>query len=171
VAAILIHRCGAVALLTLCVLLGACNGPSQVEGGTARVEIKDRTFELEIVADQASRVKGLGGRESVPESGGMLFVFPESRVRRFIMRDTPFAIDIIFLDGAGRVVATHAMEPEEPRREGESAAAYERRLTAYPSRFNSKYVIEIRGGLLEDLGLESGDLIELDTETLDAMAS
>jgi len=171
VASILTHRLGVAALLAFAGLLFSCGEGAPVLEGTARVEIKGRTFELEIVADQASRVKGMGGRGSVPESGGMLFVFPESRVRRFIMRDCLVDLDIIFLDAAGRVVATHHMPVEEPRREDETLAQYERRLTQYPSRFNSKYVIEIRGGLLEELGLEAGDLIALATETLDAMAS
>lgn len=47
-----------------------------------------------------ARLVGLMGRRSLPE-GGALLITPCSSVQTFFMR---FAIDIVFLDGDGRVV-------------------------------------------------------------------
>ena len=156
--------------LLLTLVSGACSQAPQIVDGTATVVLDGTPFELEIVADNDSRTVGLGGRESLPENGGMLFVFPDSKIRHFIMRDCVIDIDIIFLDATGRIVAMHHMPVEEPRKPDESAYQYERRLARYPSRFNAKYAIEIRGGLLETMTLATGEVIELDTEALDAMA-
>ena len=169
-AQILTRPLAALVMLTLASLVPACAEPDQVLDGTATVEIGDRTYELEIVADRVSRTKGLAGRESIPEGTGMLFVFPESRVRRFVMRGCLVDIDIIFLDAAGRVVTTHHMPAEPPQKDNETKKQYEDRLTKYSSRFNSKYAIEIPGGALETLDLEPGDSIDLDTQALDALA-
>lgn len=169
-AQILTRPLATLVICALASLLTACAEPDQVLDGTTTVEISDRTYELEIVADQDSRTKGLAGRESIPEGTGMLFVFPESRVRRFVMRGCLVDIDIIFLDGAGRVVTTHHMPAEPLRKDNETAAQYEGRLTKYSSRFNSKYAIEIPGGALEELDLDPGDPINLDTQALDALA-
>lgn len=137
---------------------------------TTPVKIKGKTFALEVALDDSVRVKGLGGREKIAEDGGMVFVFARPFKQEFVMRDCPIAIDIAFLDGAGRVLAMHEMTPEEPRKAGESAEAYESRLKRYGSRFPSQFVVEVAGGTLRRLGLEVGDLIVLDTEGLKARA-
>ncbi len=158
---------GALAL-GACVAAPGCSGPTAPEG-YAIVELGGRSFTLEIVADPATRERGLGGRESIPEDGGMLFSFPDAQVRQFVMRDCLFPIDIVFLDANGVIVAMHHMPLDEPRREGESDMAYERRLKRYSSRFNARYAIEIRGGLLEELDLRAGERVELDTKRLAGM--
>ena len=143
-----------------------CSQPQTITDGRMDVEIAGKTFDCEIVADQDSRTKGLGDRTEMDPREGMLFSFPDSKIRTFVMRDCYIDIDIIFLDSAGRVVATHAMKVEEPRREDESQLQYELRLKKYPSRFNAQYVIELKGGMLETLDIEAGDQIDLNTEAL-----
>lgn len=155
----------AVFALGACVAAPGCSNVAAPEG-YERVELGGRVFTLELVADEVTRTKGLGGRTSIPEDGGMLFSFPDSAVRQFVMRDCLVPIDIIFLDADGLIVAMHHMPLDEPRREGESAMDYERRLKRYSSRFNARYAIEIRGGLLEELDLQTGQQIKLDTKRL-----
>lgn len=152
-------------LLGACVATQGCSGP-EIPEGHERVQIGGRTFVLELAADEEKRTLGLGGRDFIPENGGMLFSFPDSQIRQFVMRDCLIPIDIIFLDADGRIVAKHHMPVEEPRRADESARDYEMRLKRYSSRFNARYAIEIRGGLLEELNLQAGEQIRLDTERL-----
>lgn len=137
---------------------------------TARVRIKGKEFRLELAIEDAVRIKGLGGRDRIDEDGGMLFVFPRPVRQSFVMRDCPVAIDIAYLDGAGRVLTMHEMTPEEPRKEGETAQAYEERLKKYDSRFPAQFVVEVAGGTLRRLGLAAGDLVELDAEGLKGRA-
>jgi len=159
----------AAAVLAAGVLVGGCDGGGDVAPGHERVTIDGRTFEMELALDAPTRTTGLSFRERIPEDGGMLFVFPDAQRRNFVMRDCYVPIDIIYLDGTGRVTAMHQMEVE-PRREGESDAAYERRLTRYSSRFASQFVIELKGGMLDELDVEAGEKIELDIDRLKRLA-
>ncbi len=151
--------------LVLLTPLTGCSKPAVVDG-IMPVEIAGKTFHLEIVADDATRERGLGGRTELDPDKGMLFSFPDAKIRYFVMRDCVIDIDIIFLDSAGRITAMHHMTIEPPKQANESQSAYERRLTRYSSRYNAKYAIELAGGMLETLDLKEGQLIKLDTEYL-----
>lgn len=126
------------------------------------VRLGGRTFRLELALDEQTRFRGLSGRTAIDPNGGMLFVFPRPRELYFVMRDCPIPIDIIFLDGGGRVTATHQMKIEPPRRSGESDEDYEDRLTMYPSRFSAQYAIELAGGTLPGLHVREGDKVEVE---------
>lgn len=136
----------------------------------AKVTISGTRFTMELALDPNLRHLGLSGREVIADDGGMLFVFPDVQQRSFVMRDCPIAIDIAFLDGNGRVVAIHEMQPETPRGENESAFEYEGRLTHYSSRFGSQFAVETAGGRLRAVGLEVGDRIQFDAERLKTLA-
>lgn len=147
--------------------------------GTAKVNIAGKNYALEIVADPDKRYLGLGKRDKdLEDDAGMLFVFPDSDVQvlQFVMRDCKFDIDIIFLDKAGRVLKTHAMKKEDPRKadEREDVPAedekYHNRLPKYSSKFPSQFVIEIKGGSLKSLEIEEGDLIKYDWKSLKKLA-
>jgi uncharacterized membrane protein (UPF0127 family) len=130
------------------------------------VPIAGRSFHLELALDNDVRFLGLSNRTNIEPDGGMLFVFPRAMQLNFVMRDCVIPIDIIFLDGSGRVVAMHAMVAEDPKGATESATAYDARLHKYSSRFDSQFVIELAGGTLGSLNLAEGQLISLDTEGL-----
>ncbi|MBC7835876.1 MAG: DUF192 domain-containing protein [Phycisphaerales bacterium] len=173
---------GALALRVFCCLgvlagcgtLPACDEKAGQD--VAKVVIAGEPFYLEIAIDDAKRVKGLGDRTHIEDDGGMLFVFPHVAKRDFVMRDCPIAIDILFLDGSGRILTMHNMMPEAPRGPGEQPsnasgdAAYHERLKRYPSRYPSQIVVELQGGMIQKLGVKEGDLIEMDEESLKARA-
>lgn len=150
--------------------LVGCSKPVVIDG-VLPVEISGQTFELEIVADDATRTLGLGGRAHLDDNKGMIFSFPNTQIRSFVMRDCLIDIDIIFLDGSGRITAMHHMPIEEPKKPEESMYSYENRLTRYSSRFNAQYAIELVGGMLEQLKLEPGQQIKLDTEYLQSITN
>jgi len=140
-----------------------------------RVTIKGETFFLELALDDETRFKGLSGRTHIEPDGGMLFVFPNASVRQFVMRDCFTDIDIIYLDGSGRVVAQHAMVKEPPRGPGEGEVGeinrrYENRLRRYSSRHPAQFVIELAPGSLDRLELSEGDRIDLDIDRLKRIA-
>lgn len=168
-----------VCLLALsCAWAPGCDEQTAV--GVEPVKLDGRWFHLELAADPATRVKGLGGRDFIAEDGGMLFVFPKAEPLQFVMRDCLVDIDIIFVDASGRVTAAHAMEAEEipqPRGEDESASAYNQRraryessLQRYSSRYAAQFVIELAGGTLEGLDIEAGQKLDLDLARLKSLA-
>ncbi len=140
------------------------------------VEISGQTFRLEIADSQERRVRGLSGRATLAETGGMLFVFPSNdlRERSFVMRDCSLPLDLVFLDEEGRVVALHEMEPEPRRpgegRPGEYVPRYEERLTRYSSGEPVQFAIELRGGTARRLGVAVGDRVHFPRQALAARA-
>jgi len=150
-------------LIAVAVLSAGCERGNDT---TAEVVIDGERFELEIAADQQSRELGLGGRESIPEHGGMLFVFAQPMFLQFHMKDCLVDIDILFLDGGGRITAMHRMTAEPPRREDETEAEYLSRLTKYGSGRPAMFAIELRAGWLDQLDLEPQDKVEMDLQRL-----
>lgn len=157
-------------LAAVLALPGCEQAEKDLDADTVGVKISGRTFFLELADDEASRVRGLSHREHLDPDGGMLFVFPRSDNRYFVMRHCVIPIDIIFLDGSGRVVAMHEMTIEEPKGENESDAQYESRLKRYPSRFSAQFAIELAGGTLKTLQVKEGDVIPLKLEALKSRA-
>lgn len=151
----------------------------------AKVTISGKTFNLEIAAEDQTRFKGLSGRTKIDPDGGMLFVFKDPKELEFVMRDCPVPIDIIYVDGTGRVTATHKMTPEPPRAEDEKQlsppfnnapkwtwtnAKYESRLKKYPSKFAAQYVIELAGNTLDTLKVNTSDKVEFDRAAMKKLA-
>lgn len=58
---------------------------------------------VEVAGTRESLIKGLSGRESIG-SDGLLMVFATEGKHGIWMKDMNFAIDILWLDGYGRVV-------------------------------------------------------------------
>lgn len=191
--AALIRLARPAAALILSLGLAACDGAGSLQAGDAAkqpgakeaegkepekpkeperipVKVAGKTFKVEPALDDKTRIQGLSGRTEIPDDGGMIFVFPDIQVRHFVMRDCPVPIDIMFLDGAGHVLVTHAMVPEEPRKADEPKPddpyrvedPYEARLKKYSSRFPTAIAIELKGGKIKELGVEKGDKIEFD---------
>ncbi len=150
----------------IAVTIGAVSCDEKAGAGVEPVRIAGEWFHLEVAADDATRLRGLGGRDYIAPDGGMLFVFPSPQIRAFVMRDCLVAIDIAYLDAAGRVVAMHEMHTEEPRRPGESDYDYESRLKQYSSRFPAQFVVETAGGRLNEVGLKVGDRVGVNTREL-----
>jgi uncharacterized membrane protein (UPF0127 family) len=151
------------------VILVAC-GRVIKDDKVAEVTLDGKKFHLELALDGDTRFHGLSNRDKIADDGGMLFVFPQPVTTSFVMRDCPIPIDIIFLDGSGRIVAMHKMVAEPPRgpdeteidKESQVNKKYEDRLKKYPSNFATQFVIELKGNTLDGLKLKKTDKIELD---------
>ena len=157
------------------VVLVACGHVIHDNDKYADVMVGGKKFHLELALDQDTRTKGLSGRTEIPADEGMLFVFPNAQPLGFVMRDCPIPIDIIFLDGSGRVVATHKMTVEADRTEEEKPLdsrgfndKYEERLKKYYSGFAAQYAIELKGNTLDTIKVNKNDKIELDMPILKA---
>lgn len=150
-------------LIIALLVLSGCNGGA---GRHETVQIGDRTYELEVAAGEAAISKGMMGRASFPDGTGMLFLFPEPTIRSFWMGNCLIDIDVMFIDGRGRITAMHEMTVEPPRRAGESEFEYQQRMPHYSSVYPVRFAIELPRGSLDRIGLNTGDPIPLDLERL-----
>jgi hypothetical protein len=156
----------------LLLALAGCKGRISEAPKTEAVTIKGRPFKLELAIDSESRQRGLMHRDSIPDDGGMLFVFPDDQVtiQRFWMGYCQVDMDIIFLDRQGRVTATHRMKMDQPRANDETEAEYDARLPRYSSGYPAQFAIELKAGSLDRLNVKVDERIELDLPRLKAMA-
>ncbi len=156
--------------LVFCATAGCDGIRSRAQAVTVQIAIGGEPFTMDVSADDASRIRGLEGVTEIPPDGGMIFIFPDSQVRSFLMRNCLTDIDVMFLDPQGRVTAVHTMPVEPPRRADEAQPAYERRLPLYASGYPAQFAIELRAGTLDRLGVEVNSKIPLDLHGLKALA-
>ena len=108
-----------------------------ITGEEIPVEVSD-TFK--------KRTLGLGKRESLKKSWGMLFVFDKRKQHRFWMKDMKFALDIIWLDNQKIVHIIHNAKP----------ANYNDELEVMTSPVPANFVLEIASGRASKLRLKAG---------------
>jgi uncharacterized membrane protein (UPF0127 family) len=133
------------------VLNVGCNSLSRKESSevvfVASDGSKRATFNLEVVDSEPLRQKGLMFRDSLPENGGMLFIFDESEQLSFWMKNTKIPLDMIFI-GSDRTVQgiLESVPPmnEEPR---------------YIPNTQSRYVVELAAGSSSRAGIRVGDTV------------
>ncbi len=99
------------------------------------------TVSAELARTPSEQQRGLMGRASLAADSGMLFVFPESNMRSFWMRNTLIPLDIIFFDDAGRIVSLSTMAPCPAEQETCPLT-----LSAGPAR----YALEMAAGFIEE---------------------
>jgi len=91
------------------------------------------SISIEIADDNYSRQMGLMYRHYLPDTVGMLFIFPEEEQRGFWMKNTPSSLDIIY-----------ANTQKEFVRIWENTLPYSEE--SIPSGDKAKYVIEVTAG-------------------------
>lgn len=105
---------------------------------------------VEISADEATRQQGLMFRESLAPGHGMLFLFPQTDIHSFWMKNTLIPLDIIWIDEARRVVH---LEQDVPPCRADPCPSY---VPAAPSR----YTLEIAAGQAAVHGVRLGDQLQ-----------
>ena len=107
------------------------------------VEISDKKITVEVARTFEERKIGLMNRESLCDDCGMLFVFEDSGVNDFWMKNTLIPLDMVFIDSNLNVVGVLRAQPcvEDP-------------CPTYSIGRESKYVLEVNSGTFgeEDVG-------------------
>jgi uncharacterized membrane protein (UPF0127 family) len=104
------------------------------------------TFDIELAEDEYETQTGLMHRVSMQNNQAMLFIFPNVQMRSFYMKNTLIPLDIIYLDENKKVVSIQ--KNTKPMDE-----------SSLPSAAPAKYVLEINGGLSDQLNIIEGDSI------------
>ena len=107
-------------------------------------------FQVEIAATDAQRKSGLMNRKSLDDDKGMLFVFQRSGFVNFWMKNTLIPLDLLFIDSNGYI--KHIARSAQP-----CTSTNDRDCVLYNSHFSVQYVLELKGGISDRLGLKEGD--------------
>ena len=108
---------------------------------------KKADFDVEIAVKPIDVHVGLMFRKDMAKDHGMLFEFGgEPRQESFWMKDTLIPLDMIFIAADGHIVNIH--QNAKPRD-----------LSPIPSLEPVTAVLEINGGVAEDLGIKIGDKV------------
>ena len=111
----------------------------------------EHVYHLELAATAEARSRGLMFRQTLPEAGGMLFVWPEARVRNFWMKNTPLPLDILFFSDHFRLVSVTA----------DTIPFSERRLSSGKA---ARYVVELNAGQARAKGFGTGSVLRMSDE-------
>ncbi|HEY6928783.1 MAG TPA: DUF192 domain-containing protein [Thermoanaerobaculia bacterium] len=85
--------------------------PAQAAGPSVVLPSGSR-YRVELARTPEEQAQGLMFREALPPNAGMLFLFPESGIHKFWMKNTMIPLDIIWMDAAGKVVFVSANTPQ-----------------------------------------------------------
>jgi len=146
----------------------ACDSSALKDGGTWDTTIAGAPFHLTVRSSDPTRQRGLGAVADIPKDGGMVFVFPDSAMRGFWMKDCITDMDIIYLDPMGFVTAIHTMTKQPLRGADESQTTYEGRLKRYSSVTPAQYAIELRAGRANELKIKTSQKLPIDAAALKA---
>jgi uncharacterized protein len=114
------------------------------------LEIASKTgvhvFSVEIAVTDEERARGLMFRRSVPENYGMLFDFKRDQEVQMWMKNTYVSLDMIFIQGDGRIRSIAENTETESER-------------IIPSRGPVRAVLEVAAGTARKLGIQPGDRV------------
>lgn len=159
------HRLSAMCLGALLLILSGCRDDSvsqsnltqaaeqspAAEARTVEVRIRtasdeQRRFWAELAVTPEAQTRGLTGRARLAHNAAMLFPFPYPKNASFWMKDTPIALDLLFVRPDGTIAAILEGKPNslEPLFANEPVSA----------------VLEIDFGRSQALGFKVGDKVE-----------
>jgi uncharacterized protein len=117
--------------------------------GSDTLLISNQEFEAKIAHDVKTRQQGLSGKTCLGDNQAMLFLFENSDVHCFWMKDMKFAIDILWFDESRRLV--HQEQNVSP--------------DSYPKNYcppsAAKYVVEANAGTSSHYGWQLKDKLTL----------
>ena len=117
---------------------------------SAKACFKERCFEVEIAQSDEERMRGLQSRRVLEDGSGMLFIFPESGVYSFWMKDTLIPLDMIWLDESKDIIGIVS---------GASPCEQDPCPTYGPAKL-SRYVLEVNSGNVKRFHIQIGDRAE-----------
>jgi uncharacterized membrane protein (UPF0127 family) len=109
----------------------------------------ERRFKVELAVTDKERQRGLMYREALGDDEGMVFFFDEMGPLSFWMKNTWIPLDMLFIDDTLDIVGI--VENAEPMTT----------VPRSPGR-NARFVLEIKGGLSQQLGLMPGQRVRFE---------
>lgn len=157
-------------LLVNCILifslhLGAEEKESKIKrefhqiGETHVVELNHQKIKVIKAESSEARSLGLMYVPSLPLNEGMLFVFEESQVLSFWMKNTYIDLSVGFFDESGHLLNVHEMK--------KTGAQNKKRIEdheIYSSQGKAKYALEMGPGWFKKNKIPKGAVLQVSTE-------
>lgn len=118
--------------------------------GNGKICFNDNCFLVELAVNETQWQQGLMGRDFLPESQGMLFIFDQEQEHTMWMKDMSIPLDMVFLDKNLSVVSV--AEDVQPCQENYCPLIGTGQKTLY--------VLEIKAGLAEKEKIKVGQKAE-----------
>ena len=116
----------------------------------SEITIQGHRIFAEIADSEEERKRGLMRRKALDKNSGMLFIYKDSRIRYFWMKNTYISLDIAFIDTNLVIKTIHTMEKTDDS------------TTLYSSYVPVQYVLEVNSGWLEQHNIQTGDTVTFD---------
>ena len=110
----------------------------------------DIVVRVEIADDDQERQVGIMNRESLPDLGGMIFLFDDDVSGGFWMKDTLIPLSIAFADADGTILRILDMEPCEADP-----------CEIYDPGVSYRSALEVNQGAFAEWGVAEGDTLTL----------
>lgn len=120
----------------------------------ANLQINDTNLKVELADTPAKRSQGLGGRNSLAENEGMLFIFQRADKYPFWMKGLSFPLDFVWISD---LQVVDVLQNIKPPSSGEPDSS----LPIYSSKFPIDKVLEVTAGTVDRLHIKVGDIIKL----------
>ncbi|MBN2534522.1 MAG: DUF192 domain-containing protein [Spirochaetales bacterium] len=114
---------------------------------TIDIFIKGVRFSIECARTNEQRRTGLMYRKKLGPREGMIFIFPQNAQTPFWMKNTYIPLSVAFLSEEGEILDIKDMTPLS--------------TDLVKSRYPYKYALEVNQGILEEIGVHTGDYIVL----------
>ena len=143
-------------LLALCLVLMSSLLPAVRTAAAGKtlyrdVVISGHHFRVEIAANEADRERGLMFRTQLAADHGMLFIYPDARIRNFWMKNTLIPLDILFFDADKRLINISANT--RPCKTAD--------CPTYASSAPAQYVLELKAGMAARFHLRKNALLKI----------
>jgi len=132
--------CAAVLLLALATATPAQQLPE------IALSINGHKLAAEVAHTDPARTQGLMHRRILPESRGMLFVFPGVAMHAMWMMNTYIPLSVAFLDERGVIINIEDMKPHTQ--------------DTHPAAKPAKYALEVNLGWFAKRGIKPGARVE-----------
>lgn len=104
-------------------------------------------MECELAITPEEQIRGLQGRNCLPENRGMLFQYPNPQLQSFWMKDVPIPLSIAFCDRSGKIVKIVEGNPFS--------------LDRIECPIPCKWVLEMAGGWFSRKGVGLGSRVKV----------
>lgn len=110
----------------------------------------NKKFNVEVAKTNATREYGLMNRTSLDVDAGMLFIYSDSDIRSFWMKNTLIPLDILWIND-DRIVEMATLQPETPQN-----------TPTYTPKNKANYVLELNAGTAKKYNFKIGDEVKIE---------